>query len=518
MRQQQKITIKDARFVDSYRRHVLLHGISVVNKDPHAGYFFDAGSDIFASMSDWGFNVIRLGVLWDGLEPEPGMYDEDYLSRLDQQISRAKSHNLYVFLDMHQDLYSVLYSDGAPAWATLTNGAPHVDLGGVWSDAYFTSPAVQIALDNFWANAPAPDGVGVQEHYARAWAHLAHRYADESTVIGYDIMNEPFPGSMAVQTQEMMFVKGAELIAALGVQLEGAKAVEDETHASSPVESLAEQWLTAEGRSAILQFLRNLDIYSQVIDVTHQLYAEFEQTHLMPMYHRVASAIRNVDSQTALYLETTMGSNMGVYSAIQPLMLDDERDPAQVYAPHGYDLVVDTPDIAHASPERVELIFQRHGETAKRLWMPMLVGEWGAYGRNPDTLPAAWHVVHQFEKLLCSETYWAYEPGMERFPCFQAVQRPYPERVAGILRSYHYDPKMAIFQCTWEEDGVITAPSRIYLPDWFEYADSMLDLTPQGTGMKITPTSVGSSNRYLEIMPIGTAVTRQILIKGRHNP
>ncbi len=497
------MTIRGQRFVDPQGRHVILHGVNVVNKSPAEGYVFDAGPEMFADLRDWGFNVIRLGVFWDGLEPELGMYDEAYLKRIDQQIAWAKEHGLYVFLDMHQDLYSVLYSDGAPAWATLTDGAPHVDLGGVWSDAYFTSPAVQFALDNFWSNAPAPDGLGLQDHYARAWARLAQRYADEPAVIGYDIMNEPFPGSAAVQAQAAMFARGAELLAPIAPDL------------GDSVEVLMQQWIAAEGRSAILQLLRDVTLYSQVIDVTESIYTAFEKTQLMTLYRRAAEAIRAVDPVSALFLETTMGSNMGVYSGIEPVILDGTRDPAQVYAAHGYDLVVDTPDIAQASPERVELIFRRHGVTAQRLGMPMLVGEWGAYGRNPGTLPAAWHVVHQFEKLLCGETYWAYEPGMEGFPCFQAIQRPYPERVAGMLQSYHYSPETGMFACTWKEDDQIAALSRIYVPDWVMIDEAGLELTPAGSGMTITPTSPGSANRYLEIPSIGIACTRQLMIKQK---
>ncbi len=503
------ISICGQRFVDPQGRHVILHGINVVNKNPADGYFFDSGPELFAALREWGFNVVRFGVIWDGLEPQPGVYDEAYLKRLDRQIAWAKSAGLLVFLDMHQDLYSVLYADGAPAWATLTDGAPHLDLGGVWSDAYFTSMAVQTALDHFWSNTPAPDGLGLQDHYARMWAHLAQRYADEPTVIGYDIMNEPFPGSAGAQAQAAMFARAGELLATVAPSL------------GDSVEALMAQWLTAEGRSAILQILRDTSLYTQIIDVTESIFTAFEKTQLMTLYRRVAQAIRAVDPVTALFLETTMGSNMGVYSGIEPVILDGARadtgarDPAQVYAAHGYDLVVDTPDIAAASPERVELIFRRHGATAQRLGMPLLVGEWGAYGRNPGTLPAAWHVVHQFEKLLCSETYWAYEPGMEHFPCFQAIQRPYPERVAGTLHSYHYDPATGVFACAWEEDGRIAAPSRLYLPDWFTFDAANFELTPAGNGSTISPTSPGSANRCLEIPPTGGQSTRHLVIRQK---
>ena len=506
-----QLLIQGTRFVDPRGRHVLLHGINLVNKDPRAGYLYDEGPSLYEKMHDWGLNVIRLGVIWDGLEPKPGVYDEAYLRRLDQQIAWAQAQGLLVFLDMHQDLYSVRFADGAPEWATLTDAAPHIDLGGVWSDAYFTSPAVQAALDAFWANSPAPDGVGVQDHYARAWAYLAQRYAHEPAVIGFDLMNEPFPGTAAVRAQGIMFATGAELIAAMDAS-SGDMAAAD---AGSPEEVLARQWLTPQGRSAILELLRDLDLYAQVIDATEPLYAEFERTHLMAMYHRVAKAIRSTGSTQALFLETTMGSNMGVSSAIEPLLLAEERDPAQVYAPHGYDLVVDTPDIAQASPERVEFIFRRHGETASRLEMPMLVGEWGAYGNSPGTLPAAWHVVHQFETLLCGETYWTYTPEVEYAPCFRAIQRPYPERVSGTLLSYHCDPEAGVFEATWHEDGHVAAPSRIYLPNWFACGEGELELTPTGSARSIVSIPAGLDGRYLEITPTGLPCTRHFLLKQR---
>ena len=68
---------------------------------------------------------------------------------------------------------------------------------------------------------------------------------------------------------------------------------------ASPAESLVAQWMTVEGRSAILQLLRDMDIYTQIVDATEPVYAEFEKTQLMAMYQRVAKAIREVDSTQA---------------------------------------------------------------------------------------------------------------------------------------------------------------------------------------------------------------------------
>jgi endoglycosylceramidase len=506
------ISTRERRFIDAQGRQVLLHGINLVNKDPKVGYLGDEGAEFYAALQDWGFNCLRLGVIWDGLEPQPGMYNESYLKGIDQQISLAHQHGLMVFLDMHQDLYSVLFSDGAPAWATLTQGAPHIADSEVWSDAYQTSPAVQTALDNFWKNAPGPDGIGIQDHLARCWGVLAERYADHPTVIGYDLYNEPVPGSAEKLAHHLMFARGAKLLTDMGV-VDSLLAAQAEPSSSDdnldPVERIERWWLTPEGRFQILSILSDHEVYAQVVDAPQAVYNEFERGPLMGFYQRVRRAIRQHDSQGILFLETSMGSNLGVYSAIKPVTFPDgSRDPQQAYAPHGYDLVTDTAYLAQASSERIGLIFQRHGETAARINMPMLVGEWGAYDRLPDTLPAAWTVVHEFEKLLCSETHWAYFKGIEDTDCFPAVQRPYPERVAGKLLSYHYDPTSCIFTCAWEEDPNLTTSSRIYLPDWYGFEPKMVNLTPPGMGFQIVPSLPGSKNVFLEIPPLGKRVTR----------
>jgi endoglycosylceramidase len=477
------------RFVDPEGRHVLLHGINLVNKDPAVRYLGDESLQTFAAFREWGFNCVRLGVIWDGLEPEPGVYDEAYLAGLDRRVAWAREAGLAVYLDMHQDLYSVLYSDGAPAWATLSGGAPHVT-GEVWSDSYFISPAVQNALDNFWANAPAPDGLGLQNHLGRCWALLATRYADEPTVIGYDLLNEPTPGAAAPAALERMFAAGAALL--------GAREPQE-------AEALAQQWLAPQGRARVLDLLRDPDAYAQIVDASLPVYAAFEREDLMPFYRRMAAALRPVAPQRALFLETSIGANMGATSVIEPV----DAGP-QVYAPHGYDLVTDTESLAQASAERIAFIFRRHAETAARLEMPLLVGEWGAYSRAAGTLGVARDVVREFELHLCSETYWNYQPDIETFPVFRALHRPYPERIAGTLTGYRYDPDADTFTCTWHETGC-DAPTQIYMPDWVWRGGRRVTLEPAGH-FTATPITRGSGNTVLSVPPLGSATERRLTI------
>jgi endoglycosylceramidase len=81
-----------------------------------------------------------------------------------------------------------------PPWATLTDGLPNPP--DPFPTYYVTNPALQRAFDNFWANRPGPDGVPLQTHYATAMRTVAARFRWSPNVIGYEAMNEPWPGTV----------------------------------------------------------------------------------------------------------------------------------------------------------------------------------------------------------------------------------------------------------------------------------------------------------------------------------
>lgn len=500
---------------------MLLHGINLVNKDPRTGYLGTESEATFASFRQWGFNCVRLGVIWDGLEPQPGVFNEKYLQGLSRRISWAQAHDLFVILDMHQDLYSVLYADGAPAWATLHEDQPHSGEHAVWSDAYFASRAVQTALDNFWQNAPAPDGVGLQDHLAACWQMLAERFGNHPAVIGYDLWNEPMMGTIAPQALGLQFMRGAQLLAEMGVlpgtdeksQAGDESAMQDDLDVGNQVDALMTLWEDPLGRVQLLEYLADPQIYAQVVEAPRPVYNDFEEESVMPFYQRLGAAIRLVDPNGILFLETSMGSNMGVISAIQPLVIDGQRDPQQAYAPHGYDLVVDTPAVGSASLERVALIFNRHAETARRHNWPMFVGEWGAYGSWSDTLQAAFDVVGVFEQIRCSETYWAFQDGIETLSCFPAINRSYPQRVAGELLNYHYDPQEGCFTCTWIDNPAVSAGSVIYLPAWADFNLEKMIITPEHS--TLVKTKIETGGAWLFIKPVGDSQTRSLTVKQK---
>ena len=193
----ERILIKGMNFQTSDGKQVLFNGINVVCKDRAQGYIFPDLDKSFRAFERMGFNLIRFGIFWDGVEPEPGKYDMDYLSRVRDAIGLAEKYGLYVIVDMHQDLFARKFMDGAPDWATLDEGAYHPEGCTMWYDAYLQSEAIIRAADNFWADKAAEDGTGVLTHYEKMWEQIAQYLDGCENIIGWEPMNEPFMGSLA---------------------------------------------------------------------------------------------------------------------------------------------------------------------------------------------------------------------------------------------------------------------------------------------------------------------------------
>jgi endoglycosylceramidase len=181
---------------DAHGRVVILHGTNMVYKlAPYypAAAGFDAKDAAF--LRSIGFNAVRVGIIWKAVEPQPGVYDDAYLEQIEQTVALLAQRGIVSLLDFHQDMYNEKYQgEGFPDWAVQDEGLPNEPKVG-FPNNYFVNPALQRAFDNFWANKPGPGGIGLQDRYAAAWAHVAQRFATNHDVLGYEVLNEPFMGS-----------------------------------------------------------------------------------------------------------------------------------------------------------------------------------------------------------------------------------------------------------------------------------------------------------------------------------
>lgn len=216
-----------AQIVDADGRQVLLRGVNVnqlVDYAPGASGrqtvrpLSDAD---FAAMAAMGFDVVRLDISWSLLEPQRGHWDTGYLKRIQQAVAMAAAHGMYTDIDMHQDAWSryigapagtvcpsgtspLLGYDGAPQWATLTDGASRCHSSGgllpeSWSTGRDIAPAVAAAFTDFYH-----DVDGVQGELVRTWGLLADTFKDDPAVAGYGLLNEPGIGDDAPVTSSVL--------------------------------------------------------------------------------------------------------------------------------------------------------------------------------------------------------------------------------------------------------------------------------------------------------------------------
>ncbi|MEM7140680.1 MAG: cellulase family glycosylhydrolase [Actinomycetota bacterium] len=197
-------TSDDRRIVDDLDREVLLRGPNINSLgeywqgDPEHSPTLEVSDADWDEMARRGFSVIRLIVTWSRIEPTRGEIDEAYLDQVDAYVRAAAEHGMYSVIDMHQDAYSAFIAtesedecadgsrpgkgwDGAPAWATITDG-----LSTCVTGERNSAPAVVAAWNHFW-----DDTDGIQQRFVASWAAVADRFAGRPEVAGYDVLNEP---------------------------------------------------------------------------------------------------------------------------------------------------------------------------------------------------------------------------------------------------------------------------------------------------------------------------------------
>lgn len=192
-------------FADQAGREVLLRGVNVIHlgdyfqADPAIPEAVDVTADDWSEMAAVGFDSVRLVLSWSALEPERGTLDGEYITRIHEAVDQAEANGLYVILDMHQDAWSRYIAtpegtecpeglepaigwDGAPEWATITDGAETCRQPGQRE----SSLAVRTAFQSFYDNRD-----GIRTALTETWGRLAAEFADEPAVVGYDLLNEP---------------------------------------------------------------------------------------------------------------------------------------------------------------------------------------------------------------------------------------------------------------------------------------------------------------------------------------
>ncbi len=408
---------------DDDGRVMILRGMNIMSSSKGDPYRLPdlEEADVERYARQWGFNVVRYLIFWDAVEPSPGVYDTAYFDKTEERLNWFANQGVHVILDMHQDVYSQRFCcDGAPEWAIEDDGLPFVQ-NPVWSLNYF-APAVMAAFDNFFDHEGSHGAL--QDHFAGAWAAVVARFKDHPAVLGYDILNEPSPGS-AYDASDITV---------------------------TPNDGPA---------------------------------AEFDRTLFTEFYQRMISAIREVDQDGWIFYEPRVAAPAnGQPSFI--LALDDPREgEARIaYAPHLYSVQMEFNQRYNPATDTTLQNWEtnRNIETGVQK-APLLLGEWGFDPNWPEAGVFMRKLLDMGDRMMLGWTYWSYDPAgwgiWERDSQGQFVERenanalvrPYPQRVAGIPRAFSFDPDTRVFKLVFDPSPSAALPTEIYLPANRHYAE-----------------------------------------------
>jgi len=230
-------------FVGKDGRTRTFHGVNVVQKSfpwhPSLGEFnqyHSLNAEDMANLKSWGFNAVRLGMMWPGVEPSEGQYNSTYLKVMRQIVDDLYSHGIYTIVDFHQDSLSEEWcGEGIPAWMVpmlgpLMNschdglitkigriigqcktfsdfhisidpatGFPNTkECQEVTFDAYSRTPELVSAWGHFYHSEV------IQKKFQAFWQKVATEFVGAPGLIGYDLINEPLNGNFWTQPDYLL--------------------------------------------------------------------------------------------------------------------------------------------------------------------------------------------------------------------------------------------------------------------------------------------------------------------------
>ncbi|KAJ3074273.1 hypothetical protein HDU98_011627 [Podochytrium sp. JEL0797] len=219
------VSVSGPLFIDELGRSRIFRGTNVVAKVfPYIPDLSASASPLMSFnqndvdiLAAHGTTAIRLGIMWPGVEPTQGNYNQSYLSEMAQIVQMCSDAGIYVLLDFHQDILSEFFcGEGVPPYIVQANPSANTGITGfpvpLRPTPFKTSsdgiPSESDCRELSWTLYQATDSVayayqqlysntnGVRDHFVDYWTTVAKTFLPFKNIIGYDIINEPFFGDI----------------------------------------------------------------------------------------------------------------------------------------------------------------------------------------------------------------------------------------------------------------------------------------------------------------------------------
>jgi endoglucanase len=300
-----------------------------------------------AKISESGFDHVRLPINSRILMTDEGLPIEAGFALIDRVIEWCREHGLWVLLDLH----------GAPGGQTGTN----ID------DSPNNKP--ELFMDRrYW------------DQTLELWRLLATRYAKETVVLGYDLLNEPLPNEWQYRYLDELSTLYRELTAVIRAVDTNHLIVYEGTHWATNWDLFTEVW----DENSLLQFHK---YWSAPDTASIQKFLDARDRLGLPIYMG-ESGENNVEwlyTAFRLYESHDIGWNFWPWKK-----LDTKTSPLSVMAPSGWDEIREYARGGAIVPrERAQEIFDQllsNMRVENCTWHPEIVG--ALLANNLSVIPA----------------------------------------------------------------------------------------------------------------------------------
>ena len=491
----QKISLnnKSSHFIDEFNRTVIFHGVNVVVKIPpyipktdKFDPFFSLTNKDILFMKKFGFNLVRLGIIWEAVERGPGVYDYEYLDKMTEIIDNLGKNGIMVIVDAHQDLFSrTLCGEGVPTFYA--------------KDLIISKDC----NDNFVSKLYKFIGFCINWKDLKTLNETTKEFTNPPREIQYD--SDGLPN--IEDCKKRSFVEMHLIPEVSSIYSEFYK------NTNNIIDKFIEFWKVLIKRFKENPYIIAFDIWNEPwsgefhTSIWGGYPGAADSKYLLPFYRKVDQELRKVDKDYVLIFSPSLTDNIPLYggfyfTGFSETPGGDENKSKQIISEHLYCLQSDTTFMnANTHPthfnHKCKRFFQyklnKFKNLAKKLGVVPFIGEFGACRDNLACFNEISNFANICDQLLMSWAYWNYKPyGDHTTACdndegifnsdgkiqqhkMKALVRPYIQRFQGLPIQNKYEPQSKLLISRFRLNLDITQGSEVYFnekmtfPDGFKY-------------------------------------------------